>query len=120
MQGLSNKEIAWALGINPSTVKVYLSRLFPKVGANDRFELALLGLKNLSASLGATAPAARMPGQPAIPLEFPATIQRSAAAGKSKFASTLKAVLQMPSPAQSAMAATEALRPNQYISAARR
>ena len=29
-------------------MKVYLSRLFQKVGVKDRFELALFGLKNLT------------------------------------------------------------------------
>lgn len=46
-QGLKNKEIATALGISEGTVKAYLTRLFEKVGAKDRFELALFGLKNL-------------------------------------------------------------------------
>lgn len=46
-QGLKNKEIATVLGISEGTVKVYLSKLFDKVGAKDRFELALFGLKNL-------------------------------------------------------------------------
>jgi DNA-binding NarL/FixJ family response regulator len=45
-QGLKNKEIATCLGISESTVKIYLWRLFQKVGARDRFELALFGLKN--------------------------------------------------------------------------
>jgi DNA-binding NarL/FixJ family response regulator len=47
-QGLKNKEIATALNISEGTVKVYLSRLFEKVGAKDRFELALFGLRNLT------------------------------------------------------------------------
>jgi DNA-binding CsgD family transcriptional regulator len=47
-QGLKNKEIATALSISEGTVKVYLSRLFQKVGVKDRFELALFGLKNLT------------------------------------------------------------------------
>lgn len=47
-QGLKNKEIAHVLGISEGTVKVYLSKLFQKVGAKDRFELALFGLKNIS------------------------------------------------------------------------
>lgn len=47
-QGLKNKEIAFALTISEGTVKVYLSRLFQKLGVKDRFELALYGLKNLS------------------------------------------------------------------------
>jgi DNA-binding NarL/FixJ family response regulator len=46
-QGLRNKEIAATLGITETTVKVYLSRLFQKVGVQDRFELAIYGLKNL-------------------------------------------------------------------------
>ena len=47
-QGLKNKEIATALNISEGTVKVYLSRLFQKLGVKDRFELALYGLKNLA------------------------------------------------------------------------
>jgi DNA-binding NarL/FixJ family response regulator len=47
-QGLKNKEIATALDISEGTVKVYLSRLFQKLGVKDRFELALYGLKNLT------------------------------------------------------------------------
>jgi DNA-binding CsgD family transcriptional regulator len=46
--GLRNREIADTLGISEGTVKVYLSRLFLKVGAKDRFELALYGTRNLS------------------------------------------------------------------------
>jgi two-component system nitrate/nitrite response regulator NarP len=45
--GLRNKEIAWTLGITEGTVKVYLSRLYEKLGVADRFELALYGLKNM-------------------------------------------------------------------------
>jgi two-component system, NarL family, nitrate/nitrite response regulator NarL len=45
-QGLKNKEIASVMGITEGTVKVYLSRLFGKIGARDRFELALIGLRN--------------------------------------------------------------------------
>jgi len=52
-QGLKNKEIATFLSVSENTVKVYLSRLFQKVGAKDRFELALFGLKNLSIGQGA-------------------------------------------------------------------
>jgi len=47
-QGMKNKEIATALNISEGTVKVYLSRLFQKLGVKDRFELALYGLKNLT------------------------------------------------------------------------
>jgi two-component system nitrate/nitrite response regulator NarL len=45
-QGLKNKEIATCLGITEGTVKSYLVSLFQKVGARDRFELTVLGLKN--------------------------------------------------------------------------
>ncbi len=47
-QGLRNKEIAFQLSISEGTVKVYMSRLFQKLGVNDRFELALYGLRNLA------------------------------------------------------------------------
>jgi DNA-binding NarL/FixJ family response regulator len=50
-QGLKNKEIASMLFISEGTVKVYLSRLFHKVGVKDRFELALYGLKNLDSPI---------------------------------------------------------------------
>jgi DNA-binding NarL/FixJ family response regulator len=46
-QGLKNKEIAGILGISEGTVKAYLTALFEKMGAKDRFELALFGLKHL-------------------------------------------------------------------------
>lgn len=52
VQGLKNKEIASALGISEGTVKAYLTTLYEKVGARDRFELALFGLKNLGARRG--------------------------------------------------------------------
>ncbi|HXJ44532.1 MAG TPA: response regulator transcription factor [Bryobacteraceae bacterium] len=80
--GLKNKEIATSLGISEGSVKVYLSRLFQKLGVKDRFELALYGLKNLAPSgnmmdaLGSRKPAAmqaprsffvdRIPPQPQI------------------------------------------------------
>ena len=47
VQGLKNREIAASLEISEGTVKAYLTTLFEKVGAKDRFELALFGLKNL-------------------------------------------------------------------------
>lgn len=46
-QGLSNKEIASALTLSEGTVKVYLSKLFRKIGARDRFDLALYGIRNM-------------------------------------------------------------------------
>jgi two-component system, NarL family, nitrate/nitrite response regulator NarL len=56
-QGLKNKEIAHMMGITEGTVKVYLSRLFRKVGANDRFDLALFALRNF----GGTGPGGSSP-----------------------------------------------------------
>jgi DNA-binding CsgD family transcriptional regulator len=76
-QGLKNKEIATALNISEGTVKVYLSRLFQKVGVKDRFELALFGLKNLTAAQGAAMekpaqpPLGRTPGLRSLVLEHP-------------------------------------------------
>ncbi len=46
-QGMKNKEIAWSLGITEGTVKVYLYKLFRKLGMNDRLAMALYGQKNL-------------------------------------------------------------------------
>lgn len=46
-RGMKNKEISSQLGITEGTVKVYLSHLFTKSGAKDRFDLALQGIKNL-------------------------------------------------------------------------
>lgn len=70
-QGLKNKEIATALNISEGTVKVYLSRLFQKLGVKDRFELALYGLKNLTPGGGVIENGA-MPGQkPSTPVWQP-------------------------------------------------
>jgi DNA-binding NarL/FixJ family response regulator len=49
-RGMKNKEIAYFLSLSEGTVKVYLSRLFEKVGVKDRFELALYGLRNLTSA----------------------------------------------------------------------
>lgn len=44
-QGLKNKEIGTALKISPSTVRIYLSGLFQRLGVKDRYELAIYGLR---------------------------------------------------------------------------
>jgi DNA-binding NarL/FixJ family response regulator len=64
-QGLKNKEIGAALSISEGTVKVYLSRLFQKVGAKDRFELALYGLRNFR-NMGGAPAAADVPAKPVM------------------------------------------------------
>jgi DNA-binding NarL/FixJ family response regulator len=46
-QGLRNKEIAWRMKITEGTTKAYLTRIFEKTGAGDRFELAMYVLQNL-------------------------------------------------------------------------
>ncbi len=51
-QGLKNKEIAWRMKITEGTAKAYLTRLFQKTGANDRFELAMYAVRNLAAESG--------------------------------------------------------------------
>ncbi len=61
-QGLKNKEIAATLSISEGTVKVYLSRLFQKVGVKDRFELALYGLRNFQNIRGEPPQLAARPG----------------------------------------------------------
>jgi DNA-binding NarL/FixJ family response regulator len=71
-QGLKNKEIATALTISEGTVKVYLSRLFQKLGVKDRFELALYGLKNLTpGNTGMDNSSTSGPRKPATPVWQP-------------------------------------------------
>jgi DNA-binding NarL/FixJ family response regulator len=60
-QGLCNKEIASALTISVGTVKVYISRLFDKLDVSDRYELALLVLRQGGSGQ------ARLRGQPVSP-----------------------------------------------------
>ena len=43
-QGMRNKQIAGEMGITEGTVKIYLFRLFHKLGVKNRFELARCGL----------------------------------------------------------------------------
>jgi two-component system, NarL family, nitrate/nitrite response regulator NarL len=77
-QGLKNKEIAYTLQITEGTVKVYVSRLFVKVGANDRLDLALLALRNMAAS-GSFDPSGRRSGDPTavMPWFVPSFVSRA-------------------------------------------
>src|SRR5262249_39166886 len=46
-KGLKNREIALALELSESTVRIYLSALFRKLGVRDRHELAIYAMKTL-------------------------------------------------------------------------
>lgn len=45
-RGLTNKEIAFELGIRAGTVKIHLKHIFEKTGIHGRYGLALCGLKD--------------------------------------------------------------------------
>jgi DNA-binding NarL/FixJ family response regulator len=47
-QGLRNKQIATEMNITEGTVKIYLFRLFHKLGVRNRFELARSGAVNMA------------------------------------------------------------------------
>lgn len=70
-QGMKNKEIGAALNLQEGTVKVYLSKLFLKVGVKDRLELALYGLRNLTPDSQQPPPGGIMPGLKSLVLEAP-------------------------------------------------
>jgi DNA-binding NarL/FixJ family response regulator len=53
-RGLKNKELAYELGIGEGSVKVYLSRLYKKLGVNDRFQLSLYALRNVVNTLASS------------------------------------------------------------------
>ena len=48
-QGLRNKQIAAEMNITEGTVKIYLFRLFQKLGVRNRFELASCGIPDTTA-----------------------------------------------------------------------
>ena len=73
-QGLKNKEIAYAMTLSEGTVKVYLSRLFQKIGANDRFELALYALKNLFVDAACAPEPARTARESRLPARLSAAL----------------------------------------------
>jgi DNA-binding NarL/FixJ family response regulator len=75
-QGLRNKEIAYMLSLSEGTVKVYLSRLFDKLGVNDRFELTLFAMHHLNAGQPAAIPAVRAEEPGASPGVLPSSLGR--------------------------------------------
>lgn len=60
-QGLKNKQIATEMNITEGTVKIYLFRLFHKLGVRNRFELARSGGASLSTFGGAVPSMAGLP-----------------------------------------------------------
>jgi DNA-binding NarL/FixJ family response regulator len=60
-QGLRNKQIPGEMGITEGTVKIYLFRLFHKLGVRNRFELARCGILE---QLQLTPPALPPPPKP--------------------------------------------------------
>jgi DNA-binding CsgD family transcriptional regulator len=44
-EGLSNKQIAWQLGISTSTTKCYVSEILKATGCRNRTQAALLALR---------------------------------------------------------------------------
>jgi DNA-binding CsgD family transcriptional regulator len=60
--GMTNRQVSRTMSISEGTVKVYLSKLFRKTGARNRYQLALFGIRNMSGSTDAaplTMPPAR-------------------------------------------------------------
>jgi two-component system nitrate/nitrite response regulator NarP len=55
-QGMRNKQIAGEMGITEGTVKIYLFRLFHKLGVRNRFELARCGVLDQLQMTPATTP----------------------------------------------------------------
>jgi len=79
-QGMRNKQIAGEMGITEGTVKIYLFRLFHKIGVRNRFELARCGaLDQLQLAPGpfmaSERPASEKTGK-AIRNEMPSLVQR--------------------------------------------
>jgi DNA-binding CsgD family transcriptional regulator len=53
-EGLTNKQIADELGLKDSTIKVYLGKIFIKMGVKNRLQLALLRSKDDEKSIDRT------------------------------------------------------------------
>jgi DNA-binding CsgD family transcriptional regulator len=93
-QGLKNKEIATTLMISEGTVKVYLSRLFQKVGVMDRFELALFGLKNLTTGQLPVGKNDQRPSGTSIPGLRSLVLERPAEREEPSIRETMETILQ--------------------------
>ena len=56
--GLTNKAIAWKLGLTENTVRVYLNDIFPKLQVTNRVELTLWWLADEQTRLAEETPRA--------------------------------------------------------------
>ena len=64
--GCANKEIARQCAVSEETVKHHLTRIFGKVGASNRTELAMLAARNGLDTPRLSPPPGRAPGPPSI------------------------------------------------------
>ena len=65
--GVSNKEIAYQLGISPNTVKVHLRNVFTKIGASSRTEAAFTAVR--MGLVEQSAPALEPEDEPEVEIE---------------------------------------------------
>lgn len=77
-QGMRNKQIAGEMGITEGTVKIYLFRLFHKLGVRNRFELARVGITNQLQFPRM----AQMPMENQMPLEKKPSVEKKASLEK--------------------------------------
>ncbi len=69
-QGMRNKQIAGEMGITEGTVKIYLFRLFHKLGVRNRFELARCGMDDHLLAAGSAMPPEKAEKNMASPNAF--------------------------------------------------
>jgi DNA-binding NarL/FixJ family response regulator len=67
--GHPNKDVARACGVSEETIKHHLTRIFDKVGASNRLELATIATKR-----GLVDPSGAEPGTPSSFLDAPTSI----------------------------------------------
>ena len=67
--GATNRQVAVELSISPNTVKVHVSNILAKLGAQSRAEATRIALERglVSSNAAAAEGAADLPGEPALP-----------------------------------------------------